>query len=194
MKGKKLNFQQVLKLTQNYMHRRGQALIQYLYPFRTKRGRPKKYPDEIILTLLSLRIARRLSFRDLEYLAVQMFGRENVPDFSTYYYCLKQLPPVLLVDSFNFISGRLLRKYSGQVRFLNIKVKESFRRRVKSELRLKCKELVESDDVYRFRGLIESIFGEIKQDVGSYERTKSFRIAQLFVWRNLSSLIWGFSF
>jgi len=60
-------------------------------------------------------------------------------------------------------------------------VKESFRRRVKSELRLKCKELVESDDVYRFRGLIESIFGEIKQNVGSYERTKSFCIAQLFV-------------
>jgi len=51
MKGKKLNFQQVLKLTQTYMHRRGQALIQYLYPFKTKRGRPKKYPDEIILTL-----------------------------------------------------------------------------------------------------------------------------------------------
>jgi len=287
MKGKKLNFQQVLKLTQTYMHRRGQALIQYLYPFKTKRGRPKKYPDEIILTLLFLQVAWRLSFRDLEYLAVQTFGRENVPDFSTYYYRLKQLPPVLLTDFLNFISSRLLRKYSGQVRFLiidgtgfkydelyplkilrgkeikevkshvkavvlsvhlrngkrfiltalsgesyasevklgnklfywlssrgfvlkalkgkpllgdkaydseefiglvlssgllpYIKVKESFRRRVKSELRLKCKELVESDDVYRFRGLIESIFGEIKQDVGSYERTKSFRIAQLFV-------------
>ncbi|MEO2069375.1 MAG: IS5/IS1182 family transposase, partial [Desulfurobacteriaceae bacterium] len=35
--------------------------------------------------------------------------------------------------------------------------------------------------VYRFRGLIESIFGGIKQEVGSYERTRSFHIAQLFV-------------
>ena len=120
MKAKRLNFQQVLKLTQNYMHRRRQALLKYLYPFRTKRGRPKKYPDEIILTLLFLQIAWRLSFRDLEYLAVQMLGRENVPDFSTYYYRLKQLPPFLLTDFLNFISSRLLRKYSGQVRFLII--------------------------------------------------------------------------
>ena len=221
-------------------------------------------------------------------MAVQIFGREKVPDFSTYYYYyrLKQLSPVLLIDFLNFISSKLLRKYSGQVRFLiidgtgfkydelyplkilrgkeikkvkshvkvvilsvhlrsgkrfvltalpgesyasevklgnkllywlsdrefvlkalkdkpllgdkaydskefiglvlssgllsYIKVKESFRKRVKSELRLRCKELEESDDVYRFRRLIENIFGEIKQDVGSYERTRSFHLAQLF--------------
>ena len=53
-------------------------------------------------------------------MAVQTFGRENVPDFSTYYYRLKQLPPVLLIDFLNFIFSRLLRKYSGQVRFLII--------------------------------------------------------------------------
>jgi len=79
MKAKRLNFQQVLKLTQNYMHRRRQALLKYLYPFRTKRGRPKKYPDEIILVLLFLQVAWRLSFRDLEYLAVQMFGSLLLP-------------------------------------------------------------------------------------------------------------------
>ncbi len=45
----------------------------------------------------------------------------------------------------------------------------------------RAKELVESDGIYRYRGLIEGIFGEIKNDVGSYERTKSFHIAQLFV-------------
>jgi len=52
-------------------------------------------------------------------LAVQTFGRENVPDFSTYYYRL-QLPPVLLIDFLNFIFSRLSRKYLSQVRFLII--------------------------------------------------------------------------
>ncbi len=73
------------------MHRRGQALIRYLYPFKTKKGRSKKYPDEIILVILFLEVAWRLSFRELELLAVQLLGRENVPDFSTYYR-LKKLP------------------------------------------------------------------------------------------------------
>ena len=62
-----------------------------------------------------------------------------------------------------------------------IKIKETARVGIKSEIRLKCKELLESDEIYRFRGLIESIFGEVKQDVESYEKTKSFHIAQLFV-------------
>jgi hypothetical protein len=41
-----------------------------------------------------------------------------------------------------------------------------------------CKRLLESEDVYRFRELLESIFGEIKQEVGSYERTRNFHLAQ----------------
>jgi len=49
-----------------------------------------------------------------------MFGKENVPDFSTYYYHLKQLLPVLLIDFLNFISSKLLKKYLSQVRFLII--------------------------------------------------------------------------
>jgi len=287
MKAKRLNFHKVLNLSKTYMNRRGQAVLVYLYPFKTKRGRPKKYPDEIILTLLFLQVAWNLSFRDLEYLAVQIFGRENVPDFSTYYYRLKQLPPILLVDFLNFVSRRLLGKYHKELRFLiidgtgfkyneiyplkilrgkeikevkshvkvvvlsvhlkngkrfiltalpgesyasevklgekivrwlnergfiwralkgkpflgdkaydsvkfielvllaglkpYIKIRETARMGIRSEIRLKCKELLESDEIYRFRGLIESIFGEIKQDIGSYERTKSFHIAQLFV-------------
>ncbi|ADY73946.1 transposase IS4 family protein [Desulfurobacterium thermolithotrophum DSM 11699] len=287
MKAKRLNFHKVLNLSKTYMNRRGQAVLVYLYPFKTKRGRPKKYPDEIILTLLFLQVAWNLSFRDLEYLAVQIFGRENIPDFSTYYYRLKQLPSILLVDFLNFVSRRLLGKYHKELRFLiidgtgfkyneiyplkilrgkeikevkshvkvvvlsvhlkdgkrfiltalpgesyasevklgekivrwlnergfiwralkgkpflgdkaydsikfielvllvglkpYIKVRETLRKGIKSEIRLKCKELLESDEIYRFRGLIESIFGEVKQDVGSYEKTKSFHIAQLFV-------------
>ncbi len=100
------------------MRRRGQALVRYLYPFKTKRGRPRKYPDDLILTLLFLQLAWKLLFRDLEHFAVQAFGRENVPDFSTYYYRLKKLPPTLLIDFLNFISRRLLGKYHRQVRFL----------------------------------------------------------------------------
>ncbi len=225
MKAKRLNFQQLLKLTKNYMHRRGQALVRYLHPFKTKRGRPTKYPDDLILTLLFLQVAWKLSFRDLEHFAVQTFGRENVPDFSTYYYRLKKLPPTLLIDFLNFISRRLLGKYHRQVRFLivdgtgfkydelyplkilrghkigdkaydsvrfielvtstglkpYVKVKESSRKSVRSEVRLKAKRVVESEGVYRYRGLVESIFGEIKQEIGSYERTRSFHLTRLFV-------------
>jgi len=287
MRAKTFNFRKVLKLTQNYMHRRGQALIKYLYTLKTKRGRPRKYPDDIILALLFLQVAWRLSFRELELLSVQMFGRETVPDFSTYYYRLNKLPRYLLIDFLNFTSRRLLGRHHRQVKFLIIdgtgfkydelyplkilrgleikkvrshvkvvvlsahlengkrfvltvvpeqsyasevkigeriigwlsergftwralrgkpllgdkaydsvrflelvevaglkpyvKVKETFRKSVKSKARLRAKRLVESDRLHRYRGLIESIFGEIKQDVGSYERTKSFHIAQVFV-------------
>jgi len=45
-------------------------------------------------------------------------------------------------------------------------VKESVSKSVRSESRCLAKRLVESDEVYRYRGLIESIFGEIKQDSG----------------------------
>ena len=62
-----------------------------------------------------------------------------------------------------------------------IKIKETFRKGIKSEVRLRAKRLIESNKLYHFRGLIEEIFGEIKNDVGSYERTKSFHVAQLFV-------------
>jgi len=120
MRTKTLNFRKVLKLTQTYLHRRGQALIKYLYPIRTKRGRPRKYPDETILTLLFLQVAWRLSFRELELLAVQMFGRGNVPDFSTYYYRLKKLPRHLLIDFLNFTSRRLLGKHYRKIKFLII--------------------------------------------------------------------------
>jgi hypothetical protein len=287
MRAKKFNFSKILKLTKHYMNRRGQALLKYLYPFKTKRGRPKKYPDDVILTLLFLQVAWKLSFRELEFMSVQVLGRESTPDFSTYYYRLKKLPSYILVDFLNFISRRLLGKYHKEVKFLvidgtgfkydelyplkvlrgaeikrlkshvkavvlsvhlesgkrfvltvlpersyasevkvgekivhwlscrgfilnvlkgkpflgdkaydsisfiellerigfkpYIKVKETFRKGVRSEVRLRAKRLVESDEIFRYRGLIESIFGEIKNDVGSYERTKSFHIAQLFV-------------
>ncbi len=81
---KKFNFNKVLKLAKDYMHRRGQVLLKYLYPFGIVRGEPKKYPDEIILTLLFLQIAWKLSFRELEFMSVQIFGRKVTPDFSTY--------------------------------------------------------------------------------------------------------------
>jgi len=81
---------------------------------------------------------------------------------------------------------------------LYVKVRESFRSEIRSEVRLKCKELLKTEGIYRFRGLIESIFGEIKQDLGSYgyERTKSFHfhIAQLFVLVKFILLIWGVLF
>jgi len=62
-----------------------------------------------------------------------------------------------------------------------IKVRESFRRKVVSSVRRLCKGLVEVDSLYRKRGMVEGIFGEVKQALGCYERTKDFQIAQLFV-------------
>lgn len=286
MRPKNINFKKLLKFTKHYMHRRGQALIKNLCPSKTKRGRPKKYPDEVILTLLFLQVTWRLSFRDLELFAVQLLGRENVPDFSTYYYRLQKLPPDLLVDFLNFLARKLLSKHHKQIKFLvidgtgfkydelyplkilrgldikkvkshvkvvalsvhlrngkrfvltvasegsyasevkvgeriicwfsergfikralegkpllgdkaydsvrfmelvegagllaYIKVKETFRKGIKSEVRRRAKERVEAGGVYRYRRLIESIFGEVKQSVGSYERTKSFHLARLF--------------
>ncbi len=43
-----------------------------------------------------------------------------------------------------------------------VKVKETFRKNVKPEVRLRAKRLTESNKLYSFRGLIEGIFGEIK--------------------------------
>ena len=53
-------------------------------------------------------------------MSVQVFGRETSPNFPTYYYRLKELPPRLLVDFLNFISRRLLGKYHKEVKFLVI--------------------------------------------------------------------------
>jgi len=122
MRPKNINFRKLLKLTKHYMHHRGQALIKNLCPSKTKRGRPKKYPEEIILTLLFLQVTWKLSFRDLELFAAQLLGRgrESVPDFSTYYYRLRKLPPDLLVDFLNFLARKLLSKYHKQIKFLVI--------------------------------------------------------------------------
>ena len=62
-----------------------------------------------------------------------------------------------------------------------IKDRKTFRVGVRSPLRLMCKKLVDSDGVYRRRNQIEGIFGEVKQAFGSYEKTRSYHIAELFV-------------
>ncbi len=287
MKAKWLNFKKVLHLIETYMRQRGKLLIRSLTPPKIKKGRPKKYPDEIILTMLFLQIAWKLSFRDVELFAASIFERKNIPDFSTYYYRLKQIPLLLLIDFISFLSNNLLKKYYKEIaliiidgtgfkynelyplkilrgkeikeikshvkvvalsvhlkngkRFIlrvaaggsyasevklgreilkwivsdgfirevlrnkpflgdkaydsiefikelvnlgfrpYIRVRETFRKGIKSGIRKLCKELIKRDRIYRERGRIESIFGELKQDLGSYERTKNFKIAELFV-------------
>jgi len=79
-------------------------------------------------------------------------------------------------DSRKFIEFVLLTWLKPYVR-----LREGFGREIRLKVRLKCKGLLKTEGIYRFRGLIESIFGEIKQNVGSCKRTKSFHIAQLFV-------------
>ena len=79
-------------------------------------------------------------------------------------------------DSIKFIELTLLARLK-----LHIKLKKTWGKGINSEIRFKCKDFLESYETYRFRGLVDSIFGEIKQDVGSYERIRSFHIVQLFV-------------
>ena len=285
MRPKNLNPHELLKEIKYYMYRRGRPIKNYFKA--SKKGRPPKYSDETILLMLFLQVIWQLSFREVEDFTVRILGRENVPDFSTYYYRLKHLPPLLLIDFLNFLSSKLLRKYHKQIatlifdgtgfkynelyplkilkgreikrvkghvktvilsahlrsgkrfivslscggsyssevklaqevlnfvfqsntvyrylkgkpilgdkaydseEFINellllgfkpyIKVRESFRRKVVSPVRKLCKRLVEGDELYKKRGMVEGIFGEIKQALGSYERTKDFQIAQLFV-------------
>ncbi|GAB6077291.1 hypothetical protein JCM12825_21690 [Desulfurobacterium crinifex] len=52
---------------------------------------------------------------------------------------------------------------------------------VRSEFRKVAQQFVDSDDLYKQRDGIEVLFGEVKQALGSYERTESFHIAMLFV-------------
>jgi len=40
---------------------------------------------------------------------------------------------------------------------------------------------VEGNSLYKKRGMVEGIFGEVKQELGIYERTKDLQITQLFV-------------
>ena len=284
MRPKKLNPKKILKLVKAYLKERGQALIN-LCSKPKSRGRPKKYPDEIILTMLFLQKAWKLSFREIEDFAKAIFGEESIPDYSTYYYRLKQLPSLLLEDLIDYLFWRCIKgkeknisyfiidgtgfKYEElyplkilrgteikkvrnhvkvvvlSVHFKNgkrvvvsavagkgysneiklggqvlqwISFEEAFRKIVegkalladkgydsedficqvlsagfkpyvkirnqgivRSEFRKVAQQFVDSDDLYKQRGRIEALFGEVKQALGSYERTKSFHIAVLFV-------------
>jgi hypothetical protein len=114
MRAKRLNFKKVLNLVKTYMQRRGQALL-ILSQKPSKRGRPRQYPDEIILTMLFLQTAWNLSFRDAEAFAKMIFGEEEIPDYSTYYYRLKTLPSLLVTDFIDFLSERPLKRYRNQI-------------------------------------------------------------------------------
>jgi len=46
VKAKRLNFHKTLNLLKTYTNRREQAVLVYLYLFKTKRGKPKKYPGD----------------------------------------------------------------------------------------------------------------------------------------------------
>ena len=108
MRAKKLNPKKILKIVKAYLKERGQALIN-LCSKPKSRGRPKEYPDEIILTMLFLQKAWKLSFREIEDFAKAIFGEESIPDYSTYYYRLKQLPSLLLEDLIDYLFWRYIK-------------------------------------------------------------------------------------
>lgn len=60
------------------------------------RGRPVKYPDEIIILSVLLKLHIKLPFRDIENYLLMILDRENVPDFSSIFYRLKTFDSSIL--------------------------------------------------------------------------------------------------
>ena len=58
---------------------------------KKKRGRPKKYKESLIYFALALKIARNLSYRDLEHKLKELNLFDKVPNFSSIFYRFKHL-------------------------------------------------------------------------------------------------------
>jgi hypothetical protein len=80
MRAKKLNPKKILKIVKTFLEERGQALIN-LCSKPKGRKRPKEYPDEIILTMLFLQKAWKLSFKEIGDFAKAIFEEETIPDW-----------------------------------------------------------------------------------------------------------------
>ena len=75
---------------------------------RNKRGRPRKYSDKFILVLLFYKTIHNLSFRDLRFFMIEIFGYS--PAISTIHYRFSKLSISVLEELFNRIVSELVGK------------------------------------------------------------------------------------
>ena len=61
-----------------------------------KRGRPRKYKESLIYFAFALKIARNLSYRDLEHQLKELNLFDKVPDFSSMFYRFKHLNELII--------------------------------------------------------------------------------------------------
>ena len=70
------------------------------------RGRPRRYSDALILTLMATQNLWHLSFRETLALGRQFFGK--VPAVSNYHYRVSTMPTELISDFISFVAKRLV--------------------------------------------------------------------------------------
>lgn len=58
---------------------------------RKKRGRPPKFPEELVILSIILKNYFNLSFRDIELNLLHILPREQTPDFSSLFYRMKAI-------------------------------------------------------------------------------------------------------
>ena len=72
------------------------GLIKQFYkenpPEKQRRGRPRKYPEELILFLLLLKIVLKASYRELLSRAKDFLPKEQIPSLHDTFYRLKHFP------------------------------------------------------------------------------------------------------
>ena len=69
-------------------------------------GRPRKYPDALILTLMAAQNLWHMSFRETLAVGGRLFG--EVPAVSNYHYRVKTMPAKLISDFTSFVAKRLV--------------------------------------------------------------------------------------
>ena len=69
-------------------------------------GRPRKYSDALILTLMAAQNLWHLSFRETLAVGGRLFGK--VPAVSNYHYRVSTMPAELISDFISFVAKRLV--------------------------------------------------------------------------------------
>jgi len=75
---------------------------------KRKRGRPRKYKESLIYFAFAFKVARKLSYRDLEHQLKEIKLFEKIPDFSSLFYRFKHLNELIV--------GYFIKKIAGLIK------------------------------------------------------------------------------
>jgi hypothetical protein len=117
---------------------------------KRKKGRPKKYKESLIYFAFAFKVARNLSYRDLEHQLKEINLFDKIPNFSSIFYRFKHLNELLvgyfikkianLIKNFNKIKYSLIDAtgfgYDDSFKLKMLRGKEL--RKVKSHIRLEA--------------------------------------------------------